>query len=301
MKRRTGQAGVSLVLSAVLLLVMIAMAALAIDGVHLYLARSEAQRAADAAALAGAQSLVDDGYTSGLVTATVAQTIARQRAETVGTMNLVAGQAPSIIDADVTFNFTNPGDPLVTVVAQRSAARSNPIPTFFARMWGYQTSDVSATATAEAFNPSGSGQAAAVTCMKPWVLPNCDPQHASPANSLCGAGFGSFVNNGNISNPGSVNNGGAIGELLTLKPGTPSATPTPSQYYPVQIQLSPNPLCPSCAQTTGGGGSTGAAAYRENIECCNTNQFVCGASGNIDLTLASQTGNMKGPTKQGVS
>src|SRR5690348_4260618 len=186
MERRNRQAGVSLVLSAILLLVMVAMAALAIDGVHLYLARSEAQRAADAAALAGAQSLVDDGYTSGLVSATVAQTIARQRAETVGTLNLVAGQAPSITDGDVTFDFSRAGDPLVTVVAQRSAARSNPIPTFFARMWGYRTSDVSATATAEAFNPSGSGQAAAITCMKPWVLPNCDLNHATPANALCG-------------------------------------------------------------------------------------------------------------------
>jgi hypothetical protein len=67
----------------------------------------------------------------------------------------------------------------------------------------------------------------------------------------------------------------------------------------VQVQLSPNPLCPACATQTGGGGTSGAAVYRENIECCNTNVFTCGQTGNIDLVLL-QTGNMQGPTKQGV-
>lgn len=297
------EAGVSLVLTAVLLFAMLAMAALAIDGVVLYLARSEAQRAADAAALAGAQSLVDSSYFYGLVNASTAQTIARQRAEAVGGLNKVGGQPASIQDSDVTFDFSRPNDPLVTVVVQRSTARSNAMPTFFARLWGYTSANVKATATAEAFNPSGTGVPATGSCMKPWVLPNCDPYHNSPASSYC-SGSGTFINSdGTISNPGkwtgTPNTGGVIGELITLKPGSPSTAPAPSQYYPVQVQLSPNPLCPACATQTGGGGTSGAAVYRENIECCNTNVFTCGQTGNIDVVLL-QTGNMQGPTKQGV-
>ncbi|MGE5204838.1 MAG: hypothetical protein ACM3PW_04430, partial [Chlamydiota bacterium] len=193
--------------------------------------------------------------------------------------------------------------PLVTVVVQRNTARSNALPTFFARLWGYRSANVKATATAEVFYPSGTSVPATGSCMKPWILPNCDPDHQSPASTFC-SGSGTFINSdGTISNPGKwtgvPNTGGVIGELITLKAGSPSASPAPSQYYPVQVQLSPNPLCPACATQTGGGGTSGAAVYRENIECCNTNTFSCGQTGNIDLVLL-QTGNMQGPTKQGV-
>ena len=51
-------------LVAVSLVTLLAMAALAIDVVTLYVARSEMQRAADAAALAGAKAFVDSGVTS---------------------------------------------------------------------------------------------------------------------------------------------------------------------------------------------------------------------------------------------
>jgi uncharacterized membrane protein len=43
---------------------LLGMVALAIDVVTLYVARSEMQRAADAAALAGAKAFVESGYTS---------------------------------------------------------------------------------------------------------------------------------------------------------------------------------------------------------------------------------------------
>lgn len=288
-------------MTAVLLIAMLAMAALAIDGVHLYLVRSEAQRAADAAALAAAQSFLDDGYMSGITTAAAAQTVARQRAKAVGSLNLIGGQPPSMQDSDVTFDFSRPGDPLVTVVAQRTAARGDAVPTFFARLWGYTATDVRATATAEAFNPSGTSVPATGSCLKPWILPNCDPLHGNPASSYC-TGSGTFINrDGSISNPGQYkgpNSGGIIGEPITLKYGDPSSAPAPSQYYPIQIPTTPNPLCPACATLTGSNGNTGAAVYRENIECCNANQFVCGATGTVDLSL--QTGNMQGPTRQGV-
>ena len=56
---RTREHGITMVLVALAMVAIIAMAALSIDVITLYLAREEAQRAADAAALAGARSNLD--------------------------------------------------------------------------------------------------------------------------------------------------------------------------------------------------------------------------------------------------
>ena len=61
---RKQERGVTILLVAVCLAALLAMAALAIDVVTLYVARTEAQRAADAAALAGARMIAGSGYTS---------------------------------------------------------------------------------------------------------------------------------------------------------------------------------------------------------------------------------------------
>src|SRR6202035_266495 len=107
-----------------MLFVVGAMAALSIDVVTLYTARSEAQLAADGAALAGARVLANSGATlatNGLTMAnawTLAQVVAIQVAEQneVGGRNLTA--------AEVTFPAGAPGgtntNPTVTVTAQRT-------------------------------------------------------------------------------------------------------------------------------------------------------------------------------------
>ncbi|PYV99315.1 MAG: hypothetical protein DMG86_14550 [Acidobacteria bacterium] len=63
-RSRRGERGQTILLVAVSIVSLLAMAALAIDVVTLYTARSETQRAADAAALAGAKAFVDSGVTS---------------------------------------------------------------------------------------------------------------------------------------------------------------------------------------------------------------------------------------------
>src|SRR5256885_7688194 len=76
MSRRKGERGVTILLVTVALVVMLGLAALGIDVVTLYVARTEAQRAADAAALAGARAFVASGFTSGqlgLVSSSAAQ------------------------------------------------------------------------------------------------------------------------------------------------------------------------------------------------------------------------------------
>ncbi len=190
------EAGVTILLVAAALVAIIAMAALSIDIVTLYLANAEAQRSADAAALAAARVLSISGMTGDPVNAgnnwQLACATATQVAKSVGQLaqqNSVGGAAGT-----VTVSFPNNADtagcasataafgvnPLVTVQVQRTD-----LPTFFARIWGRRGASVSATATAEAFNSSNSdlvGNAPSGTvipvqprCVKPWIVPNLDP------------------------------------------------------------------------------------------------------------------------------
>ena len=279
--------GISVLMVAIGLLVLLGISALAIDVVALYVGRNEAQRAADAAALAGAKALVESGYTSGLVTQAVAQTLATQQAISVGSQNKVGGQGVAIPSSDLTFDFSVPENPRITVAVQRTVARGNAMPVFFAKAFGVLSGDVAGTATAEAYNPSGSnGPTVCTECLKPVVLPNCDPGHAGPVpNTFCAGG--KFVDptcQANPSFPGICNPGlwpgGVIGEPFTLKHGGFDATTgwpaaVPSQYYSLAI------------------GGTGASIYRSNIQACETIQFACGD------TLRLETGAMIGPTRQG--
>jgi len=145
--------GVIITLVAVFMLFVIgAMAALSIDEVTLYTARSEAQLAADAAALAGARVLANSGTTSDtsggsmLSAQTIAQTVAIRVAEQnqIGGKNLTAGNVACCVFGGTDTN------PTVTVKVQRTD-----LPTFFARIWGVTQVAVAASATAEAYNPSG--------------------------------------------------------------------------------------------------------------------------------------------------
>ena len=56
-RNRNGERGVTIVLVALAMVTILAMAALSIDVVTLYVARSEAQRAADAAAACSSQDV----------------------------------------------------------------------------------------------------------------------------------------------------------------------------------------------------------------------------------------------------
>jgi len=320
---RRGQRGATLLLVAISLVVLLGISALAIDLAWLYVARSEAQRAADAAALAGADVFVTSGYSSGLVSQAQVQILAANAAAAVGNKNLVGGQNPLIgtnfsgtcpppAGSDGCFDFGISGDPRITVVAQRTAARNNPMPTFFIKIFGVTTANISAQATAEAYNPSGGGPPVGLKCLKPWILPNCDSTHTDPAllNPNCGVSppadyFYNSLLCANTSSPGICFPGaapsGVIGLELTLKSGSPACAPAPSQYYPVDLPSGSTPsLCPSnsavsCANIGGGSQCTGGSAYRDNIACCNTNKIVCG-----DVNVAWETGNMQGPTKSGV-
>lgn len=165
--------GITIVLVAVAMVAIVAMAALSIDVVTLYLARMEAQRAADAGALAAARVISvsgltgDPGNTSGSwgpVCGNGGANIATQAGQAAATQSSVDGVVPTVTvkysagtaapvpDCSSGLPAAFSVNPLVTVQVTR-----NNLPTFFSRLWGNTGNTVNATAVAEAFNSSNSG------------------------------------------------------------------------------------------------------------------------------------------------
>ena len=249
-----------MILVAVAMVAIISMAALSIDVVTLYLARQEAQRSADNAAVAAANIISVSGLTGDPNNATTnwgaicgpddgTNGLATRVAKSVASQDTVGGLGPTTIN--VTYASQSSGaigagtsdctslvgtsfgvNPIVSV----QLTRSN-LPGFFSRIWGNTGNQVSATATAEAFNPSNSsnfitaGTARGVQprCVKPWIVPNQDPLHnKGGAVGICTGGTGGTcaqivdLGNGHIVNPGiSLNGtgaGGIIGESFWLNP-----------------------------------------------------------------------------------
>lgn len=242
---RREERGVTILLVALAMVAIIAMAALSIDVITLYLAREEAQHSADTAALAAARVLAVSGLTGDPTNAsgkwnTVcggSSGLATEVATAVANQNTVGGIAPSTLNvtysagsasssagvSDCTsLNTSSFGiNPVVTVQLTRSA-----MPNFFSRIWGSSGTTVSASATAEAFNPSNWGSFGASgtivpvqpRCVKPLLVPNLDPLDPS-----CTPNCRHFVDpsNGSIVTPGiSLNGGntGIIGERFLLIP-----------------------------------------------------------------------------------
>ena len=168
------------------------------------------------------------------------------------------------------------------------------LPTFFSRIWSRNTNSVSATATAEAFNSSGSGAFAPngiipvnPRCVKPWIIPNKDP--GNRGNTFVNLGDGS------ITNPGIQVNGagtGIIGETLTLTSAcgggggrrgrgcTLLSNPPPTgSYIPAAVVAPVSAIHTSCAN-----GST----FQEAIGGCDQNtQYACGVSGGASADLTT--------------
>lgn len=268
--------GSTLVVAALAMTALLSIVALAVDIGMLFTARGEAQRVADAAALAGAASFIeapDNGAR------------ARDIAVQFAAANTVRDDAVALIDEDVEVDVARHR---VSVTVRRTAERGAAIATWFARIFGVDEVDVAARATAEAA-PAG-----AATCLKPFAVPDAwddrnrndryDPGEYYHASET---GYGSDFRNGRPAQNGIDPQGTTydqdFGRPLALKEGTPQETIVPSWYFPWDVpQVDGSP-------------ETGASRYRWNIANCNTSVIRLGEAYMVE------NGNMTGPTNQGIS
>jgi Flp pilus assembly protein TadG len=248
---------------------------LAIDVGMLMTARSQAQNAADAGALAGAVSLFRDSFTD--------HSKATASAVTGAKFNQIMGKEPSVLPADVQF-LTGPTGQQnrVKVTVHRTAARGNPVPTLVAKFFGVATTDIVATATAEA-TPAN-----AMTCVKPFTIPDKWIEKGTPPWDGSDT-YDAFAKNGTpLANPDiyipatspgytGYNQESNRGQMLELRAGTGDNI-TVSFYFSLAI---------------GGMAGTGGEDYRWNIANCNTTIMHFGDK------LIQEPGAMAGPTIQG--
>ena len=157
--RIQNQKGQATVITVVFLVVLLGMAALVLDVGSWYRAKRSTQSTADAAALAGAQSLPDT---------TTAKTLAQQYASKNGGLGSGA----------ITFSTSQSTNDSITVKVSR------PAPGFFSKLFGIRSVTTGATATAKSEVIAQARYVAPVTvhykhpllnCKGPAANPNCNP------------------------------------------------------------------------------------------------------------------------------
>lgn len=134
--RRANEEGQTIVLVAVLMVVLLALSAFAIDVGYAYFAHRSLQASADAAALAGAQRLPDSSSATATAREYGTSTAGRNHNDKLGDINeTISLRCVSSL----------PGcDPNNAVAVQESAH----VPTFFARVLGIDSFNITAKATA---------------------------------------------------------------------------------------------------------------------------------------------------------
>lgn len=273
--RLRNERGSILALVVLLLIVFLGLCALAIDLGILMVARGEAQRAADAAAHAGAAHLFRN--------ADATEEEIKNAAIQAGEQNLVRGGLVSITEDDVDVLLDQEK---VRARVYRTPDRNNPVGTLFARVLGLGQVAVSASAAAELW------PADAAKCVWPFAVPDKWCTEEALADGTCPFGAYSDGLDGTQSweagdwytswQDGDENDywtGYAdddYGKLMLIKPQSPSGSLQPGWYFPFDV-------------------GSGASDYRDAIPGCTSDALEFRIGG----TLYTENGNMKGPTDQG--
>lgn len=219
-----GRGGQVLFVTAATLLALLGFAALSIDIGLLYHARTEAQRTADAAALAGAGAMLQSPGDLNRVRATVIR---------FASANTIRGDSVVLLPEDVE---VLPDSQLVRVRIVRSADRGSGVPTLFARALGFREINVQSEAWASSF-PAG-----AVNCLLPLAIP--DRWSEGPGLSNWPSSTDTFQPmDGDIylppdpltpSSPGTGFGRTDVGSSLALRGATRGAPPRMGRYVPIQ-------------------------------------------------------------------
>lgn len=252
---------------------------LAIDVGMLTTARSQAQNAADAGALAGAIALALDDWNDRSAPGPAVQAAINAARE-----NSVMGGPVDVDPSDVTFPVAPSGEAnRVHVTVYRTATRGNPLSTFIAAAFGMETADMAATATAHA------APANAMTCVRPFTIPDKWVENNVPPNDTFDRydNRGGVIADADVYAPGTTSykpwtppgDGGDKGVRVTLRAGTGNNV-APTFYYSWSMP--------------GDNGEIGADFYEDNIKYCN--QSIIGTG----QLMTQEPGNMMGPTISGI-
>jgi len=304
---------------AVCLLVLLAFTAFVVDYGVMWASRGQAQTSADAGALAGAISLAFDSATDFAG--------AKLKAQTVALQNGVWGAAPDVLLTDITFPPCPPGAPglpdtcVKVDVFRNQRPGGNPLPMFFGNLVGVTNQGVRATATAQIVTGD------TTECLKPWAVVDrwdefepggAEPDYPNPDPDYKPFSTYDKYSDGKGKNPAQEND--------FYKPATATDNGTGfrlpyDEGLQYAIKVGDNSLSVSSGwfraiRLPRLDGQNGANVYKENIESCNglPSSFadpatVCPASiGQADMAYwaargcyAVETGNMVGPTSQGIS
>jgi Flp pilus assembly protein TadG len=305
---RSDRQGGAVVLVAVTMVALVALLALGIDVGMLADARSEAQRAADSAALAGASAFLD-------FLAEEASDPARERAIEAATSNYIGNGTISEPEVAVRVDVDSA---TVTVAVRREG-----VPTWFARVLGRSEVPISATATAQA-SDAGTAQ-----CLKPFAVPDLWEEtqedlngnriwdenerwrydagrdryaaYSGPDGGAMETGYGSRWRDA-FSDARGKRYRRDYGRRIMIKATDPRTAYVPSFFYPWVLPVDENQA--ECGEDRGvgnggrggssGGNGRGAASYRRNICSCNASVI------DLETEYLIEPGNMVGPSYQGL-
>jgi Flp pilus assembly protein TadG len=310
-RRLVNRRGATIVVAALSTAAILAVGAISVDLAMLFKMRVDAQRTADAAALAGASAYLEQA-------SALARDSAFDRAFRFVSANYIGGSEIDITDQDTTqagVNWTITSKEATVEFAPaiyrvRVTVRRPVAPTLFARILGINGTPIGAFAAAEATNAGGA------KCVKPFALADTWEETTSDTDG------NDFWDNGEewtydpddyyapwdgeeIDQPGDPvetgygsshrNDNGTwvrdYGRQMTIKPQDPSVDQMihPGHFFAWEMPEDPIDSDPKCK--AGGGG---ASAYEGQICECNDAEIY------LDTEYDIKPGNMVGPTKQGI-
>ena len=303
--KRSGAQGMTLAVIAGGMALFLTCAGLAIDLVGAYVARNEAQRIADAAALAGASVFDSQGCASGsgCVAGGPQEALATTQANAVAGQNFIFGTKATA--GTPVFSYPFPVEPQITVTVTGTA------PSFFCKVFSNTFAagiPVSASATAEAYSPSGGSASVGSVCLKPLLVPNCDPGHpvagsntsANPncptvSGNTCTAGapdcmsYFFYPPGSKVGTPGSIVNN--FNNMCSWNTATQTcATGTSAVGEPWQLHDNAGPSQWYSLQFAG----ESKANFRQALQSCAFQVVAC------NDPMNALNGAAVGPTDQGV-
>lgn len=311
-----GEKGATVTIIAVSLTAILAMVALTVDLGMLFKMRSDAQRTADAAALAGASAYMEQA-------SVLARDSARDRAFRYVAANYIGGSAIDTSNKALTIhgnNWTITSNHATVEIAPdiyrvRVTVRRPNAPSFFGRILGVTSTPIAAYAAAEATSSGGA------KCVKPFAMADTW-EEATPGSDANGNNFwdtgenweygegddygpwdgvetdelGDPLETGYGSSHRDNNGEGYVrdrGRQMVIKPQNPHVDQMirPGHFFAWDMPDDPTHTLPG---TCPAGGGSGAADYEHSICECNEAEVF------TDTEYDLKPGNMVGPTKQGV-